>query len=158
MFGSSVVPDLLDTQNKVRAGSIFARKARIWAGSVESRTNSCGALVCFPKVMLKTSGQRLEPPIPNKIRWAKPSSAISAAKALKRETPASCSSTISSQPSHLLSSVLVHKEASWCQRRAVEPAASQLWRFADTACESSVGSEAERRSEERRVGKEWRSR
>ena len=42
IFGSSVLPDLLDTMNSVRAGSIRLSIVRICAGSVESRTKSCG--------------------------------------------------------------------------------------------------------------------
>ena len=41
--GSSVEPDLLATMNRVRAGSIWASSARIWAGSVESSTSSSGS-------------------------------------------------------------------------------------------------------------------
>ena len=35
IFGSSVLPDLLDTMKSVRAGSILLSMVRIWAGSVE---------------------------------------------------------------------------------------------------------------------------
>ena len=42
MFGSSVLPDLLETMNSVRARSIAFSSARICAGSVESRTRSSG--------------------------------------------------------------------------------------------------------------------
>ncbi len=49
MFGSIVVPDLLDTQNKVRARSIFARKARICAGSVGIQNQQLGCVGLFSK-------------------------------------------------------------------------------------------------------------
>ena len=42
IFGSSVLPDLLDTMKSVRAGSIVLSIVRICAGSVESSTSSSG--------------------------------------------------------------------------------------------------------------------
>ncbi len=42
MFGSRVLPDLLDTMKSVLATSIFRSIARIWPGSVESSTKSSG--------------------------------------------------------------------------------------------------------------------
>ena len=45
MFGSSVLPDLLETMKSVLAGSILASIARICAGSVESSTSSFGIAI-----------------------------------------------------------------------------------------------------------------
>ena len=41
-------------------------------GSVESRTSNWGKPACRPKVIAKTSGQRLDPPMPKRTAWAKP--------------------------------------------------------------------------------------
>jgi hypothetical protein len=42
ILGSSVLPDLLETMKRVRAGSILLSIVRICAGSVESSTNTSG--------------------------------------------------------------------------------------------------------------------
>src|ERR1700740_3319479 len=65
MFGSSVLPDLLDTMQIVRLRSTWASIALICAGSVESSTCNVGKPLILPKVMRSTSGQRLDPPIPS---------------------------------------------------------------------------------------------
>ena len=59
--------------NSVGARSIRASTARTWAGSVESRTSSSGKPAIRPKVGCSTSGQRLDPPIPSRTAWVKPS-------------------------------------------------------------------------------------
>ena len=56
MFGSRVVPDLLETMNKVRARSMRLSMARICCGSVESRTCSRGNPAAAPNVLASTSG------------------------------------------------------------------------------------------------------
>ena len=72
MFGSRVVPDLDDTTNSVRPRSTCASHPRTWAGSVESSTESSGQPGSVPNVMRRTSGQRLEPPIPRRRTCVKP--------------------------------------------------------------------------------------
>jgi hypothetical protein len=72
MLGSSVEPDLLETMKSVLFRSTLFSKAFTWAGSVESRTCSSGKPLTFPKVILITSGQRLDPPMPNKRTSEKP--------------------------------------------------------------------------------------
>ncbi len=46
MFGSSVVPDLLETMKRVRARSILRSRGLTCAGSVESRMCSSGWPSC----------------------------------------------------------------------------------------------------------------
>src|SRR5579862_3122671 len=57
IFGSSVVPDLLETINKVFARSTFFSKALTCAGSVESSTCNWGKPDILPKVSANTSAQ-----------------------------------------------------------------------------------------------------
>ena len=69
MEDSSVVPDLLETMNSVLLRSTASSAARTWAGSVESRTRSVGNDGPGSKVDRRTSGHKLEPPIPSKRAW-----------------------------------------------------------------------------------------
>ena len=64
MLGSRVLPDLLDTMNSVFAKSTLFSKALTCAGSVESSTCNSGKPAILPKVFVKTSGPRLDPPMP----------------------------------------------------------------------------------------------
>ena len=67
-FGSVVEPDLLLTQKMVRADSAHSRKPRTASGWVESRIRSSSpsrVAPLAPKMRLKTSGARLEPPMPS---------------------------------------------------------------------------------------------
>src|SRR6266481_2934951 len=118
MLGSSVLPDLLETMQIVLLRSTFASMALICAGSVESRTCSSGNPLILPKVICRTSGQRLEPPIPNRRACLKRAFFTSPAICFSASIWPSCSSVIVSQPSQLLSSVPLQSEASFCQRRA----------------------------------------
>src|SRR6266850_1302048 len=118
MLGSSVLPDLLETMQIVLLRSTFASRALICAGSVESRTCSSGKPLIFPKVIHRTSGQRLEPPIPSKSACLNRAFFRSSAICLRALMWASCSSVMVSQPSQLLSSEPLQSEASFCQRRA----------------------------------------
>src|SRR6516164_6521654 len=118
MLGSSVLPDLLDTMQRVFLRSSLFSSSLICAGSVESRTCSSGKPATLPKVMRRTSGQRLEPPIPSSTTCLNLIFLTSSANCLKAARLAICSSAMVSQPSQLFSSVLVQSEASFCQRRA----------------------------------------
>src|SRR5229473_2568296 len=125
MLGSRVLPDLLETMQMVLLRSTFASTALICAGSVESRTCNSGKPLIFPKVMRRTSGQRLEPPMPSKSACLKRAFFTSAAICFKTSICASCSSVIVSQPSQLPSSAPVQSEACFCQighrlRRALD--------------------------------------
>ena len=102
MFGSSVLPDLLDTMNSVRAQIDRLSMRRICAGSVESSDRAAaGSRACVPKVSASTSGPRLEPPMPSSSASVKPARLTSAANASRWPTAFSCSSTMVSQPSQL---------------------------------------------------------
>src|SRR6266576_1627860 len=72
MFGSSVLPDLLETIKRVLPRSIFPSVCLICAGSVESSTCNRGKPCCWPKVSARTSGQRLDPPMPSSRMCRKP--------------------------------------------------------------------------------------
>ena len=56
MFGSSVVPDLLDTMKIVFARSTLFSMAFTCAGSVESSTNNCGIPVDLAESLLQNFG------------------------------------------------------------------------------------------------------
>src|SRR5215469_9005218 len=71
ILGSSVDPDLLETMNKVSFKSTAFSADRICAGSVESSTSSSGKPAILPKVVLSTSGHKLEPPIPSSRAFVK---------------------------------------------------------------------------------------
>src|SRR5262249_29980191 len=84
MLGSCVLPDLLETMNRVLARSSLASVALICAGSVESSTSISGWPNCLPKVTSNTSGQGLDPPMPNTTAWRSPARVASAAASAKR--------------------------------------------------------------------------
>ncbi len=86
MLGSSVLPDLLDTRNKVRLGSMRRSKSAICAGSVESSTWSFGKPGFEPKVWPSTSGPRLDPPMPNSSASLNPARFTSSAKSSRCPT------------------------------------------------------------------------
>src|SRR5437660_1580577 len=117
MLGSSVLPDLLETMQRILWRSTFASMALICAGSVESRTCSSGNPFIFPNVMRRTSGHRLEPPMPSKSASLNRAFFTSPATCFRTSMCAICSSVMVSQPSQLLSSVPLQSEASFCQRR-----------------------------------------
>ncbi len=96
--GSSVLPDLLDTMNSVRAGSILLSMVRICAGSVELRTRSSGLPGCRPKVSARTSGPRLDPPMPRRTMWEKFCCRISAARLESAPMRSRSCATMPSQP------------------------------------------------------------
>src|SRR5579871_394274 len=118
MFGSSVLPDLLETMQSVFFRSSFFSSALICKGSVESRTCISGKPLILPNVMRRTSGQRLEPPMPSNTTCLNLRFFTSAASSLNEFAFASCSSVTESQPSQLLSSAPVHTEASLAHIRA----------------------------------------
>src|SRR2546421_12536875 len=63
---SVVSPDLDATMKSELWILIFDRTPRIVAGAVVSRTCSFGRPFTAPKVLRRTSGHRLEPPIPSR--------------------------------------------------------------------------------------------
>src|SRR5919108_2333522 len=132
MLGSSVLPDLLETMHSVLFRSSFASIDLICTGSVESSTCRSGKPLIFPKVLHSTSGQRLDPPIPSSNACLKRAFCTSSAIRLKASTCESCWSTICSQPSHLLSSVRVQRDASFCQSPAT------LWFFRHSSSEAAA--------------------
>ena len=85
MFGSSVVPDFEDTKNSVFSKSSSSSSVLICCGSVESRTRSRGSpAVWEANVNERTSGQRLDPPIPSTTACLKPADRMSSWSAVKR--------------------------------------------------------------------------
>ena len=83
IFGSSVLPDLLDTMKIVFARSIRFSMALICAGSVESSTCNSGKPPTVPKVSRITSGHRLEPPMPRSRAWLNPADFTSSGNLLQ---------------------------------------------------------------------------
>src|SRR5215472_18010279 len=71
--------------------------------------------------MRRTSGQRLDPPMPNSRMSSKPRICTSLANFTKASCCASCSSTMSSHPSHFASSSPVHRLASRSHNRFIFP-------------------------------------
>src|SRR5260370_39964004 len=116
MLGSSVVPDLLETMNRVVARLIFCSVAFTCAGSVESSMCRRGKPLICPKVLARTSGQRLEPPMPRSRMSLKLSFLISSARHSNWSFFLSFFSVISCQSSHCTSLLFVHSEGSRCQR------------------------------------------
>src|SRR5436305_8808463 len=141
IFGSSVVPDLLDTKKSVLLKSILFSIALICAGSVESSTCSSGNPSILPKDLRITSGQRLDPPIPRSRACEKPPSAISSANLTKRSAVFCCSPTMLNQPSHLPSSPPVQSEASRAHNRLTLSAEPHSLTVALTASDKSRGNE-----------------
>ena len=139
IFGSSVLPDLLDTMHRVFFRSSFFSIALICTGSVESSTCSSGKPATFPKVMRSTSGHRLDPPIPSSRTCLNFAFFTSVASCFSESSLASCSSVVVNQPSQLLSSVLLHSEASFCHNRATLLFLFQSSSEASTAACNSFG-------------------
>src|SRR3984893_1837834 len=104
MFGSSVLPDLLDTMQIVLLRSTLAQILLFAADSGESKTCSSGNPLIFPNVMRKTSGHRLEPPMPSKRACLNLAFFTSAAICFRVSMCAGCSSLVVSQPRELVSS------------------------------------------------------
>src|SRR5260370_42609403 len=111
MVGSSVVPDLLETMNRLFAGLIFASAAFTCAGSVESSTWRRGKLGTWPKVLVRTSGQRLDPPMPSKSMSVKASLRISAASRLDCSLFSILFLVMSSHARRWLFPLFFHKQA-----------------------------------------------
>ncbi len=123
MSGSRVDPDLLDTMNRVLAGSIWRSIRRICAGSVESRISSRGKPGWAPKVSASTSGPRLDPPMPSRTALANPAAFTSAWKASRASRSIASPLPASSQPSQPASSWPVQSDASRPHRRRTHPPA-----------------------------------
>jgi hypothetical protein len=119
MLGSSVLPDLLETMKSVRAISTLFSKAFTCAGSVESRTCRSGYPAILPKVMRRTSGHKLDPPMPSRRMSLKPALQTSLARfpQLDGVRDLFFGNVQPSQPFGLI--VPVHSVASRCQRRCI---------------------------------------
>src|SRR5260370_12875219 len=140
IFGSSVLPDLLETMQRVLFRSSFFSIVLICTGSVESSTCIPGNPATWPKVLRSTSGHKLDPPIPSSRTCLNFAFFTSAASCLKDSRLASCTSVIDNQPSQFASSVLLHSEASFCQSRATLLLFFQSFSEAATAAFNSFGS------------------
>src|ERR1035441_173069 len=151
MLGSRVLPDLLETIKRVVARLIFFSTLRICAGSVESRMCKRGKPSVCGYVNARTSGQRLDPPIPSSKISENPAPFTSFAKLANVAELASCSSTMPSHPSHLDSSSFVQRVESPFQSDTTFPTARQSLTFFFTSSSRPAGKEA-RRLEEGRVG------
>src|SRR6266568_6756776 len=139
-LGSSVEPDLLATTTNVSARSTLLRAAFTCAGSVESTMCRAGNPDCGPKVTAKTSGQRLEPPIPRSKTDLKPAVFTSAARVLNDAASFCWRSTMSIHPSHFSSPSLVHRLGSFCQKRSTLLLACQSAAAASTVPRRLSGS------------------
>ena len=131
-----VVPDLLETTNSVRRRSIFFSMAATAAGWVLSRTSISGKPGPLPNVRRKTSGPRLDPPMPSRTTCRKLSALISAAKdAIEANRPAMARGS-ASQPSRLVISgtgPAAQSVGSFSQRRARKRSTLQRSRRDSTA-------------------------
>ncbi len=78
---SAVVPDFDETTKSVVRGSNRAPAAATVPGSVVSRTSSSRPPGPVGKVRAKTSGARLDPPIPRTTALVSPTSRTEAANA-----------------------------------------------------------------------------
>ncbi len=95
-LGSMVVPDLLATMKRDVAG--LSRTSRTATGSVESSMRNRGPTSSRPKSRWKTSGARLEPPMPNSTMSVNAPARTRCAKASTWETSRWTNSTAPSQP------------------------------------------------------------
>src|SRR5437879_10008664 len=95
--------------------------------------------------MRSTSGHRLDPPMPNSRTCLNFAFFTSAENRFKVSRFVSCSSVIVNQPSQLLSSVLLHRDASFCHSRATLLFFLQSSSEASTASFNSFGSLLSRR-------------
>src|SRR6185437_6844051 len=118
----------------------FCPVAFTCAGSVESSTCNAGNPAMWPKVLDKTSGQRLEPPMPSRRTLVKFSFFISWLNFCRFCRLVCCCATTSSHPSQLASSLFVHNEASCCHRRRTLSAARQVSTCWLTAAANESGS------------------
>src|SRR2546429_4368190 len=132
MLGSSVLPDVLETMQRVLFRSNLRSIALIWTGSVESSTCSAGKPLILSKVIRRTSGQRLDPPIPSSKAFLKRAAFTSSAMRLNAATCESCCSTMCNHPSQRLSSLRVQRDASFFQRRAT------LWFFRQSSSDTAT--------------------
>jgi hypothetical protein len=96
---SMVPPDLLATMNRVFLRAILPAAAAMAPGSVVSSTWSFKWPGAVPKVCLRTSGHRLEPPMPSNTASFNPAFLISFTNALISGTASAMNPGKSSQPS-----------------------------------------------------------
>ena len=145
MLGSRVLPDLLETMKSALAISILFSNVFTCAGSVESSTCRSGYPAILPNVMRRTSGHKLDPPMPSRRMSLNPALHTSLARFRNSTGWAICSSVMSNQPSQLASSSPVHSAASRCQRRCILLPDCQSPMAAFTAAARVSGSEVFRR-------------
>ena len=98
-FGSIVVPDLLASRYNVCSGGVAA--ARTAAGSVESSMCSAGHPGATPITARRTSGARLEPPMPSSTTCVKPSRRTPEANVRSRSSESAINAGELSQPRRL---------------------------------------------------------
>ena len=101
-LGSTVEPDLLDTMNRVVAMSRLSSVFSITSGSVVSSTVREGWPSALGNILLKTSGQRLDPPMPRSTTSFMPAACTSLAKSLISSIRPSMSGTQRSHPRRFL--------------------------------------------------------
>src|SRR3954452_20035687 len=109
--------------------------ARTCAGSVESSTCNFGKPGCCPKVCVITSGPRLDPPMPSTTASVNPCPFTQAAKSRQSVSLLCSVEALSSQPSHLSSSVPVQIDLSCCHKRRILPDARHSSVLVSTALE-----------------------
>ncbi len=128
-----------------RAGegpTIFSMRA-ICSGSVESSTWISGRSTGGSNVIWKTSGARLEPPIPSRMISRIPSSVVSARQRSRSFTCPSAVSTAPSHPNHLDSSLPVQSDESRAQSRLIFPLVFHSLSVSPTSVISKIGSRSE---------------
>src|SRR5258708_22200977 len=91
--------------------------------------------------MRRTSGHRLEPPMPSRSASLNPALQTSLARFRNSTWCASCSSVMSNQPSHLASSSPVQSEESRSHRRRILPPDCQSPMAVLTAVATASGRE-----------------
>ena len=94
----------------------------------------------MPKVVLITSGPRLDPPIPSNRAWEKPALLAASLRAVRRSMWASWSLVMPSHPSHCASSLPLQSDASPAQSFLTFPSAPHSANDSFTAAASGSGS------------------
>ena len=114
---STVPPDLVETMKSVRFRSRRSARARTAPGSVLSRTARSRKPSALPKTLRKTSGARLEPPIPSRRAKLKPSARTPSTNSSISASCSRISSGLSSQPRRLAISSGSGFQRVWSFRR-----------------------------------------
>ena len=127
---SIVRPDLLETRKNVRSSRCVVSAVRMDPGSVESRTSRVGAPGDGAITSARTSGARLEPPIPRSSTRVNPSDRISVANAVSSPILSWSHRGESSHPRRL---AMVF----WCSGSRFQSEASRRKRRAIASCRTS---------------------